>query len=189
MDPLLLMLGVLVLFFVMNALIARPQQKKLAEQQRRVAEMPAGTRVMTTSGIYGTAVHIGEKQVVLEISPGVEMTVSKAAIREIVDAADDEFEYADDDALDAAGAAPALGSYETYPGAPATGSTLDAPSASAADADAVDTTFPAGAPRDDTAEYRPETLEESQRRLSRAAEVDGTDRPADDDGTGSSRVH
>ncbi len=40
--------------------------------------------------------YLGEKQAILEVSPGVEMTIDKRAISP--QAVEDEFEYADDDA-------------------------------------------------------------------------------------------
>jgi Preprotein translocase subunit YajC len=59
-----------------------------------MAALEAGARVMTISGIVGTIKHLGEKQAILEISPGVEMTVVKGAIS--MQPVDDEFEYADE---------------------------------------------------------------------------------------------
>ena len=60
--------------------------------------LEAGTRVMTISGIVGTIKHLGEKQAIIEISPGVEMTVVKGAIS--MQPVDDEFEYADENESD-----------------------------------------------------------------------------------------
>jgi preprotein translocase subunit YajC len=91
-DPtLLLLVGVAVLFYFM---LIRPQQKRAKEQQQKMSSLAEGDRVMTISGIVGTIRYLGEKQVILEISPGVEMTVVKAAISS--QPVDDEFEYAAD---------------------------------------------------------------------------------------------
>lgn len=77
-------------------LMIRPQKKRQKEQQSHMNSLEAGSRVMLISGIIATVKYLGEKQAVVEISPGVEMTVDKRAIssQPIVD----EFEYADDDA-------------------------------------------------------------------------------------------
>jgi len=53
-----------------------------------------GSRVMTISGIVGNIKYLGDKQAILEVSPGVEITMDKRALstQPVVD----EFEYADD---------------------------------------------------------------------------------------------
>ena len=43
--------------------------------------------------LFGTIVHLGERQAVLEIAPGIEMTVLKQAIMRSVSPAEEEFEY------------------------------------------------------------------------------------------------
>jgi preprotein translocase subunit YajC len=92
-DPttIMLLLGVLALFYLM---LIRPQQKRAKEQHNLMESLKPGDRVMTVSGIIGTVQHLGEKQAVLEISPGVEMTVVKAALS--TQPVEDEFEYDDD---------------------------------------------------------------------------------------------
>ena len=89
--PFLVVLMVAGFYFM----IIRPQQKRAKEQKQHMDTLAPGVRVMTISGIVGTIKHLGEKQVILEISPGVEMTVVKGAIS--MQPVDDEFEYADDD--------------------------------------------------------------------------------------------
>lgn len=76
-------------------LLIRPSQKRQAEQQKTLSSIEPGVRIMTTAGVFATVVHLGEKQAVLEISPGVEMTIAKAAIAKVVAPADEEFEYDD----------------------------------------------------------------------------------------------
>lgn len=75
-------------------LMIRPQQKRTKEQKDLMSSMEPSSRVMTISGIVGTIRYLGEKQIILEISPGVEMTMDKRAISP--QAVVDEFEYADD---------------------------------------------------------------------------------------------
>ena len=76
-------------------LILRPQKRRQQAQQRTMNELQPGTRVLLGSGLFGTIVSVGEKQVVLEISPGVELTVVKPAIARIVTAADEDSPYDD----------------------------------------------------------------------------------------------
>jgi len=56
-------------------------------------ELQPGTRVMLGSGLFGTLVSVGTKQVVLEVSPGVEMTVLKQAISRTVAPGDEDTEF------------------------------------------------------------------------------------------------
>lgn len=61
-------------------MLIRPQQKRAKEQAALMKSLEPGTRVMMSGGVYGTLRHVGEKQVVVEVSPGVEMTFVKQAI-------------------------------------------------------------------------------------------------------------
>lgn len=99
-------------------LMIRPQQKRAKEQQNLMSALAPGARVMTVSGIIGTIKYLGDKQAIIEISPGVEMTVDKRAIS--TQKVEDEFEYADDDAeptaeLEAADQTPLADSDQTGP--------------------------------------------------------------------------
>ena len=89
---LLMVLAGAALYFLM----IRPQQKRQKEQQSHMSALEPGARVMLISGIIATVKYLGDKQAVVEISPGVEMTVDKRAISSQPVA--DEFEYADDEA-------------------------------------------------------------------------------------------
>ncbi len=94
-PTILLMVGVVALFYFM---LVRPQQKRAKKQQELMEALKPGDRVMTISGIVGTVQYLGEKQAILEVSPGVEMTVVKAALSS--QPVEDEFEYSDDDATE-----------------------------------------------------------------------------------------
>jgi len=73
-------------------LIMRPQKKRQQAIQKTMNELQPGTRVMLGSGVFGTLVSVGTKQVVLEVSPGVEMTVLKQAIARTVAPGDEDSE-------------------------------------------------------------------------------------------------
>lgn len=78
-------------------LLIRPGQKRAKEQAAQVKAITEGTRVMLASGIYGTVKHLGERQAVVEVSPGVELTVIRGALSKPVRPEDEDFEYADVD--------------------------------------------------------------------------------------------
>jgi preprotein translocase subunit YajC len=78
-------------------LILRPQRKRQQEMQQTMRALEPGARVMLSSGLFGTVVSVGEKQIVLEISPGAELTVLKQAIARVVGPEDEDGELPDDD--------------------------------------------------------------------------------------------
>jgi preprotein translocase subunit YajC len=71
-------------------LILRPQRKRQQALQQTMGALSPGSRVMLGSGVFGTVVSVGPRQVVLEISPGAELTVLKQAITKIVTEDDED---------------------------------------------------------------------------------------------------
>ena len=76
-------------------LIMRPQRKRQQAIAKTLSELTPGTRVMLGSGLFGTVVGVGQKQVVLEISPGTELTVLKQAVARVVTDEDEDVEVSD----------------------------------------------------------------------------------------------
>ncbi len=77
-----LILAVLVVLFYV--LIMRPQrnrQRRAAQTQNQVVP---GQRVRTTAGMYGTVVSGDDRDVVIEIAPGVHVTMLRRAIMDVV---------------------------------------------------------------------------------------------------------
>lgn len=94
-------------------LIIRPQRKRQQALQQTMSALEPGTRVMLTGGMFGTVVSVGPRQAVLEISPGVELTVLKQAIARVATAADEDTEADLEEteaALDPDGTEPRAGS-------------------------------------------------------------------------------
>lgn len=84
--------GVIIYFFMI-----RPNKKRSDEQKSMMDSLQPGTRVMLTSGIFGTIETMGDQQAVIELAPGTAITVVKQAIAKVLTEADEEFEYSDDD--------------------------------------------------------------------------------------------
>jgi preprotein translocase subunit YajC len=78
------------LALVFYFLILRPQRKRQQAVQQTLSALSPGDRVMLASGLFGTVVSVGTKQVVLEVSPGAEVTVLKQAVSRIVTEADED---------------------------------------------------------------------------------------------------
>lgn len=82
------LIALMVVAFYM--LILRPQKKRQQELQNTMNSLAPGTRIMTSSGLFGTVTAIGDKQLVMEISPGVELTVLKQAVSRVVGPGDED---------------------------------------------------------------------------------------------------
>src|SRR5215203_7226985 len=89
----LVLVGLMV--FAFYFLILRPQRKRQQALQQTMRELEPGSRVMLGSGLFGTVLSVGAKQVVLEISPGAELTVLKQAITRVVTGADEDIDEPD----------------------------------------------------------------------------------------------
>jgi len=86
-STLILVLLMVVAFYF---LILRPQKRRQQAVQKTMRELQPGDRVLLGSGLFGTLVSIGDRQAVMEIAPGVELTVLKQAIvRRATDADED----------------------------------------------------------------------------------------------------
>ena len=94
-------------FGLMYALIIRPQQKRLREQQALVRALSVGDEVMTSSGIYGIVSELEDDTFLIEIAEGIEIRMARGAVAKIetkaaepaaptLPAEDDEASDADD---------------------------------------------------------------------------------------------
>lgn len=84
------------MFAIMYFLMIRPQQKKMRKDQEMRAQLKEGDRVLMTSGIFGTIAHVGERQMIVELAPGVEITILKGNVARAVTPEDEEFEFTDE---------------------------------------------------------------------------------------------
>lgn len=122
--PTIVMIVFAVLLFWL--MMVRPMRKQQAKQAQLMSSLAEGTRVMLSSGIFGTLKHMGDKQAVIELAPGLEVTVVKQAISKVLSAADEEFEYTDDTA-DELGDAVTAASEQPVAELPATAAATSAP--------------------------------------------------------------
>lgn len=86
--------ALLIAFFYF--IVIRPQSKRMREQQEALSAMQPGDRVVLHSGIFATISHVGDNQMILELAPGVEVTVLKGAVSRKAKDSEEEFEFADD---------------------------------------------------------------------------------------------
>jgi preprotein translocase subunit YajC len=79
--PILMMVVFIAIFYF---LLIRPQQKKAKEHQAMVTKLSAGDEVVTTGGILGKIVEVGESFVTLEIAPNVQIKVQKFQVTSLM---------------------------------------------------------------------------------------------------------
>lgn len=63
-------------------IVLRPQQKQMKEQQLLHASLKKGDDVLTQAGIFGKIFSVSDRDVVVEIAPGVKVRVLKSAIQQ-----------------------------------------------------------------------------------------------------------
>jgi len=72
----------ILIFAVFYVIVIRPQQKKLADQEKMIKALQRGDRVVTSGGIYGKIAKLeGDDQVHLEIADGVIIKISRSSIQ------------------------------------------------------------------------------------------------------------
>jgi preprotein translocase subunit YajC len=72
--PFVLLLG------LMWFLLIRPQQARLRKQRELISSVEVGDVVLTAGGVIGTVRVLTDDELRLEVSPGVELRVVRAAI-------------------------------------------------------------------------------------------------------------
>ncbi|HEX2574809.1 MAG TPA: preprotein translocase subunit YajC [Aquihabitans sp.] len=70
-------------------LLIRPQQQRARAQQAFVAALQVGDRVISAGGIHGTITRLDDDTVGLQVAPGVELTLARAAVAKAADAPTD----------------------------------------------------------------------------------------------------
>lgn len=93
-----ILLMVVVFVVLMYVLMVLPQKRRMDQQRKMLSALEPGTRVMLNTGMFGTIRASGETQMVIELAPGVEVTVLKQAVTRVASPDEEEFEYTDGDA-------------------------------------------------------------------------------------------
>jgi len=78
------LLIIIVLFGLFYVTIIRPQRNKQRKAASTQSQVMPGQRVRTTAGIYGTVISGDDRDVVVEIAPGVQITMLRRGIMEVV---------------------------------------------------------------------------------------------------------
>lgn len=71
------MLLIIVVFYFF---MIRPQMKKAKDHKKFVEELKKGDRVITTAGIHGKIVEVGETTFLIEVESGTKIKFEKSSI-------------------------------------------------------------------------------------------------------------
>jgi preprotein translocase subunit YajC len=76
---------IIVLYLVLLAaafffLIVRPQRRQMAARRALIASVEVGDEVITAGGIYGTVREMDDTKLVVEVAPGVNLTLAREAV-------------------------------------------------------------------------------------------------------------
>ncbi|HVB44341.1 MAG TPA: preprotein translocase subunit YajC [Streptosporangiaceae bacterium] len=73
-----------VLIGVFYVLIMRPQRNRQRKAMQTQSQVMPGQRIRTTAGMYGTVVSGDDRDIVIEIAPGVHVTMLRRAIMDVI---------------------------------------------------------------------------------------------------------
>jgi preprotein translocase subunit YajC len=72
------------IFIIMYFMLFRPQKKRQQEQQRLIAALKTGDRVVTSAGIHGLIANVKETTVMLKVADNVKIELEKSAISNVL---------------------------------------------------------------------------------------------------------
>jgi preprotein translocase subunit YajC len=78
------LLIIVVLFGLFYMTIIRPQRNRQRQAKQQQSQVLPGQRIRTTAGIYGTVISGDDRDIIVEIAPGVEITMLRRAVMEVV---------------------------------------------------------------------------------------------------------
>jgi preprotein translocase subunit YajC len=83
-NPLASFIPIILIFIIMYFLLFRPQMRRQKEQQRVVASLKTGDRVVTASGIHGIITNVKETTVIVKVADNVKIEMEKSAVTNVV---------------------------------------------------------------------------------------------------------
>jgi preprotein translocase subunit YajC len=97
MEAVAQFLPIVVIGAVMYFVLILPQQRRTKEHRSLLASLEEGDEVVTNGGVYGFVAAVDDDVIWLEVSDGVELKLSKAAVANKVVLKDQPQDDADED--------------------------------------------------------------------------------------------
>jgi preprotein translocase subunit YajC len=72
------------IFIIMYFVMIRPQKKRQEQQQKLIASIKTGDRVVTNAGIHGLISNVKETTVIVKVADNVKIEMEKSAINNVL---------------------------------------------------------------------------------------------------------
>jgi preprotein translocase subunit YajC len=79
-NPLSSFIPIILIFVIMYFVLLRPQMRRQKEQQKMVAALKTGDRVVTSAGIHGMITNVKETTVTVKVADNVKLEMEKSAV-------------------------------------------------------------------------------------------------------------
>jgi preprotein translocase subunit YajC len=73
------------IFAIFYFLLIRPQQRQKKQREQMLTSLKKGDRVVTSSGLHGTVMSLGDGTVVLKVADQVKLEFDRSAVGRIVE--------------------------------------------------------------------------------------------------------
>jgi preprotein translocase subunit YajC len=83
-NPLASFVPIILIFIIMYFVLLRPQMRRQKEQQRLVAALKTGDRVVTSAGIHGMITNVKETTVTVKVADNVKLEMEKSAVTHVL---------------------------------------------------------------------------------------------------------
>ena len=77
-----IMLGLF--FVIMYFMIIRPQQKRQKEHQKLIGSLSKGDEIVTSGGMLGKILNVGENSIKVEVAEGVAIKLQKSSVSSVL---------------------------------------------------------------------------------------------------------
>ena len=72
------------IFIIMYFIMIRPQKKRQEQQQKLIAGLKTGDRVVTNAGIHGLISNVKETTVLVKVADNVKIEIDKSAVTNVL---------------------------------------------------------------------------------------------------------
>ena len=72
------------IFIIMYFVMIRPQKKRQEQQQKLIANLKTGDRVVTNAGIHGLISNVKETTVLVKVADNVKIEIDKSAVTNVL---------------------------------------------------------------------------------------------------------
>ena len=72
------------IFVIMYFVMIRPQKKRQEQQQKLIANLKTGDRVVTNAGIHGLISNVKETTVLVKVADNVKIEIDKSAVTNVL---------------------------------------------------------------------------------------------------------